>query len=90
MEKGPLRAVGQPLLRREDDRLLRGTAEFIDDISVPEALHAAFMRSTVGHAHILGVNGAVAAAAPGVRAVITASELDLGPLVAPVENPDAA
>jgi carbon-monoxide dehydrogenase large subunit len=89
MEEGPLRAVGQPLLRREDDRLLRGTAAFIDDIRAPGALHATFLRSTVAHARILGVNGAAASAATGVSAVISAADLDLGPLVAPVENPDA-
>lgn len=89
MKKGPLRAVGQPLLRREDDRLLRGTAQFVDDIELPGALHATFLRSTVAHARILGLDGAAAAAAPGVSAVISASELELAPLVAPMENPDA-
>src|SRR5204862_7425329 len=89
MEKGPLRAVGQPLLRREDDRLLRGTAQFVDDVHLPGTVHATFLRSAVAHARILGVDGTAAAAAPGVSAVISASELELGPLLPPVENPDA-
>ena len=82
-------AVGQPLLRREDDRLLRGAAEFLDDIAVEGALHAAFLRSHLGHARILGVNAAAAEAAPGVVNVTTGAELDVAPIVAPIENPEA-
>ena len=35
----------QPIIRNEDPRLLTGKAKFIDDISLPGMLHAAFLRS---------------------------------------------
>jgi carbon-monoxide dehydrogenase large subunit len=83
------RAIGQSLPRREDDRLLRGTAEFIDDVPASGALHVAFLRSTVAQARVLRVDVAAAASAAGVSTVVSAADLNLGPLVAPIENPDA-
>ncbi|HEY4278528.1 MAG TPA: xanthine dehydrogenase family protein molybdopterin-binding subunit [Conexibacter sp.] len=82
-------AVGKPLPRVEDRPLLVGSAEFVGDIELPEMLHAAFVRSSVAHARVLNVETAAARALPGVHDVVSAAELDLAPLVAPIENPEA-
>ena len=82
-------AIGQPLLRREDLRLLTGAAEFLDDVPTTDALHVAFLRSPVAHARILSIDVAAARAAPGIAAVFAASDVDLAPLLPPIHNPEA-
>jgi carbon-monoxide dehydrogenase large subunit len=82
-------AVGQAMPRREDRRLLTGAAEFIDDVPAGDALHVAFLRSPLAHARIVSVATEEAAAAPGVIAVIAASDVAIGPLLPPLENPEA-
>ncbi|WP_338147656.1 xanthine dehydrogenase family protein molybdopterin-binding subunit [Neoroseomonas terrae] len=77
MERGTSRR------RIEDDRFLRGTGRFVDDIATPGALHGAALRSPHAHARILSIDTAAAAVMPGVRAVLTTAELradGIGPL----------
>ncbi len=66
---------GQPLLRREDDPILRGRARFTDDVPVPGSLYAEILRSPHAHARIRGVDAAAAKAAPGVVTVLSGLEL---------------
>ena len=47
--------VGASLLRKEDDRFLRGKGQYIGDISLDKTREVAFVRSTVAHARLLGV-----------------------------------
>ena len=61
--------------RVEDDRLLRGEARFVDDIDVPGMLHAAFVRSPMAHARLLGIDAGQARNLPGVQAVLTFADL---------------
>ena len=74
--------VGKALRRKEDPRLITGRARYIDDISLPGTLWAAFVRSPEAHAKIVSVDASAAKARPGVRAVYTSEDLtDLtGPL----------
>src|SRR4051794_19218886 len=72
--------IGSRILRIEDEPLLRGKARFIDDIVVPDVLHAAFVRSPHAHAAIKGVDKTAALAVPGVRFVLTLD--DLAPVMA--------
>jgi aerobic carbon-monoxide dehydrogenase large subunit len=51
--------------------LVRGDARFVGDLAAPDALHVAFVRSTVPHARIRAIGTAAAAAAPGVVVVHT-------------------
>jgi carbon-monoxide dehydrogenase large subunit len=67
--------IGSRVARLEDPPLLRGQGRYVDDIPVSEVLHAAFVRSPHAHALITGVSTAVAAALPGVRAVLTLDDL---------------
>ena len=47
--------VGASLLRKEDDRFLRGKGQYIGDISLDKTREVAFVRSPVAHARLLGV-----------------------------------
>ena len=65
------RYVGAPLRRIEDERLLKGRARFIDDISLSGMLHAVFVRSPYPHAIIKSVDVSDASRLRGVVAVLT-------------------
>ena len=69
------RVFGARLKRNEDPRLLTGQAQFVDDIDIPGALHAAFKRSDYAHARLLSVDVEEARAMPGVVAVYVADDL---------------
>ena len=70
------RWVGRPLRRVEDPRHLTGTASFVDDIRRPGVLSIAFARSPHGAARIEAVGTAAALESDGVRAVLTAADLE--------------
>ena len=57
--------------------MLRGTTAFLRDLPHDDCLEVVFVRSTEAHARILGIDTAEAIASPGVRAVLTAADLDL-------------
>jgi aerobic carbon-monoxide dehydrogenase large subunit len=67
--------IGSRIPRLEDDALLRGQGRFVDDIVVPDVLHAGFVRSPHAHAAIGGISKAAALALPGVHAVLTLDDL---------------
>ena len=69
------RVIGRPLPRAEDRRLLLGAARFLDDIEIPGALHACFLRSPHAHALIRAIDTRAAETADGVTAVVTGREL---------------
>lgn len=71
--------LGTSVRRVEDPDLVRGLGTYVDNIQEPEALHAAFVRSTFAHARITAIDTAEAAAAPGVVGVYTAADLGLEP-----------
>ena len=81
----PHRLIGQPLPRREDERILRGQTTYLDDIELPGMAHAAFVRSPTAHARIAAVRAP--ADAPGLLAVITADDLGDGIRPFPVQVP---
>jgi carbon-monoxide dehydrogenase large subunit len=72
--------IGARVARVEDPPLLRGERRYIDDIVVPDTLHAAFVRSPHPHAAIRSVAKDGALALAGVRAVLTLD--DLAPVLA--------
>ena len=55
MKLGHSDGVGASLLRKEDDRFLRGKGHYIGDISLDGTREVAFVRSPVAHARLLGV-----------------------------------
>jgi carbon-monoxide dehydrogenase large subunit len=74
------RWVGQSLLRREDDKLLRGQGRFVADIDMPELAHMVFVRSPFAHAIVRGIDARSALALPGVIAVLEPDDLPAGAL----------
>ena len=67
--------VGARVKRREDPRLIRGLAHYVDDIQLPNVLHAAILRSPYAHARIRAMRTDQARRHPGVVAVITGNEI---------------
>lgn len=67
--------IGATVLRREDDRFLRGKGRYLADIDVPRALHAVFLRSPHAHADIQAIDAGPALAMAGVVAVWTGADV---------------
>src|SRR4051812_28158361 len=81
------RFLGALVKRNEDRKLLTGQALFIDDVELPDMLHAGFFRSQVAHARIRSIDVSRALKRPGVIAVYTAHDLGVywqpNPLLVP-------
>ncbi len=72
--------VGQSVLRKEDDALIRGKGRYTDDVAPQPAMHALMLRSPHAHAKFT-INVTKARAMPGVGAVLIADDVkDLGDL----------
>jgi carbon-monoxide dehydrogenase large subunit len=65
--------VGTPLPRREDERILRGRARFLDDLELPRQAHAAFVRSPHARARVAAIRAP--GSADGLVGVLTAEDL---------------
>jgi aerobic carbon-monoxide dehydrogenase large subunit len=70
-----VRYFGAAVPRIEDPDLLAGRGRYLDDITLPGMVHAAFVRAVHAHARIKAIDGAAATALPGVTAVLTAADL---------------
>ena len=68
-------SFGEPVQRTNDPRLLKGEGAYVDDIPLPGALHAAFLRSPYARAQITSIDVAQARAHPGVAAVYTCDDI---------------
>lgn len=71
--------LGTRVQRTEDPDLLRGAAKYLADLDLPQQLHMVLVRSEMAHARIVNVDTEAARALPGVVAVYTAADLDVGP-----------
>lgn len=75
--------VGASLLRKEDDRFLRGRGQYVADIRLPGMKDVAFVRSPLAHARISGIRIPdanrdriyVAADLEGVKPIVAVSGL---------------
>ncbi|HTI17227.1 MAG TPA: xanthine dehydrogenase family protein molybdopterin-binding subunit [Trinickia sp.] len=75
MSETTFRYLNRAVPRTEDYRLLTGHGRYIDDIEIPGALHATFVRSPHAHARIASIDASEAEAMPGVVAVVTGRDL---------------
>ena len=83
--------LGTEVRRVEDSELMRGAGSYVDNLDIPDALHVTFVRSPLAHARIERIDTAEAKAAPGVRAVYTAEDLNIAPQPGPIPlNPQTA
>jgi carbon-monoxide dehydrogenase large subunit len=74
----PPSTFGIPALRTEDPRFLRGQGRYLENIPIPGALRAVFVRSIFAHATVKHIEGLEEARAmPGVVAVYTSRDLAL-------------
>src|SRR3970282_310858 len=76
---GETLVIGKPLPRVDAYERVSGTAVFPFDVTLPDMLHAAILRSPHAHAIVTRVDTSAAEKMPGVRAVITGAtpECDL-------------
>jgi carbon-monoxide dehydrogenase large subunit len=72
--------VGQSVLRKEDDALIRGKGRYTDDHAPQASMHALMLRSPHAHAKYT-IDASRARALPGVALILTADDVkDLGDL----------
>ena len=62
--------------RVEDDALIRGRGQFVDDVEKQGVAHAVFVRSPYAHAGIVSISLDEALRAPGVLGIMTAADLE--------------
>src|ERR1035441_1258212 len=73
--------VGKRIRRKEDPRLITGTATYVDDIKLPGMHHACILRSPHAAARIKSIDAKAALALPGVVAVFTGADIaGVGPV----------
>jgi aerobic carbon-monoxide dehydrogenase large subunit len=66
--------VGKRIRRREDPRLITGTATYVDDIQMPGMHYAAIVRSPHAAARIRSIDTKAAAETPSVAAIFTGQD----------------
>src|SRR5947209_9333797 len=73
--------VGKRIRRKEDPRLITGSATYVDDIQMPGMHHACILRSPHGAARIKSIDTSAAVNHPGVAAVFTGKDTEkVGPV----------
>jgi len=73
--------VGKRIRRREDPRLITGTATYVDDIQMPGMHYAAIVRSPHAAARIRSIDTKEAAQTPSVAAIYTGKDTaKIGPV----------
>jgi carbon-monoxide dehydrogenase large subunit len=70
--------LGNAVPRLEDPALLTGAAKYVDDLVETDTLYVTFVRSTVPHANVQGVDVTETLSMPGVVAVYHSGGNDLG------------
>ncbi len=65
-----LAVVGRPATRQDGLARAAGRVRYTVDVALPGMLHAAVLRSPVGHGRVTGLDLDAARATPGVRAVV--------------------
>ncbi|MBI3683860.1 MAG: xanthine dehydrogenase family protein molybdopterin-binding subunit [Acidobacteria bacterium] len=77
----PETLVGKRIKRKEDPRLITGTATYVDDIQMPGMHHASILRSPHAAAILKSINIRPALETAGVVAVFTGADVkDVGPV----------
>ena len=86
MQQDSYRFIGHRTKRDDAPERLTGQTRFVNDLSLPGALHARFVPSQYASARILSIDKSEALAIPGVIAVMTARDLPVVDIEAAVEG----
>ncbi|MBV9579543.1 MAG: xanthine dehydrogenase family protein molybdopterin-binding subunit [Chloroflexi bacterium] len=84
--------IGRPLRRFEDQRLVTGAGQYVEDVRLADLLHVAVLRSPYPHARLVAIEVAQARRAPGVVDVLigkdveTLGHVDVAPFVPNVKQ----
>ena len=82
--------LGNRVIRKEDPKFLTTGGEYVDDLQheplLTGAAHVTYVRSSVAHGIITGIDASDALNAPGVVAVFTGDSLDLPEMPATLAN----
>jgi aerobic carbon-monoxide dehydrogenase large subunit len=68
-------AIGQPVPRKEDGKLLRGQGRYTDDVNLPNQAYAYILRSSVAHGRIKSINTDAASRMKGVIGIYTGRDV---------------
>ncbi len=87
--------VGQPVPRNEDPTLLTGKGQYTDDLNRDGQAYGVFVRSSVAHGVLNGIDISDALAMPGVLGVYTGADLEAAGYgrircAAPLKNADGS
>ena len=82
--------LGKPLRRVDALGKVTGETRFADDLAMPGMLHMKFVRSTVPHARILGIDTGKALAYEGVRVVLTGESFPVPFGILPISQDEHA
>ena len=67
--------IGQPVVRKEDDTLVRGKGKYTDDLNLPGQAYAVIVRSTHAHGVLKKVDTTEAKKLPGVLGIWTGEDM---------------
>ena len=70
--------IGSRMVRTDAVEKVTGRAVYAEDIRLPRMIHGALVRSGFPHAKILSINATEAMSLPGVRAVVTGRDIEMG------------
>jgi xanthine dehydrogenase molybdenum-binding subunit len=79
--------IGKSFPKTDAPERATGRAIYIHDFELPRMLHAAILRTDRVHARIVSIDTSAARQLPGVRAVITAKDIDNVPFGHAKDNP---
>jgi carbon-monoxide dehydrogenase large subunit len=74
------RLFGKSIKRREDPRFITGRGQYVDDVKLPGMTYASFVRSPHAHARLRRIDATRAKASPGVIAVYSGQDVQVGGL----------
>lgn len=78
--------IGKPRRRVDARAKVTGRTEFADDMTLPRMLHCRLLRSHLPHARIKAIDTTAAAAAPGVKLVLTGEHFPVAYGILPVSQ----
>ena len=68
-------AIGEPVKRKEDSKLLRGQGRYTDDVNLANQAYASMLRSSVAHGRIRSIKTDAARTMPGVLGIYTGEDM---------------